>query len=142
MQRINQLRKGIEIMANNMTKPALSLIKSEERTSDGNLLPETRERVCISIQNYLRQAGYLNVSEISAGIGLSRQTTKKLIDEIISKWRSELENQIIIQIKWHQGVLKDMNENPESFSNEKIALMKLKSSFLNKVNSLIKVLIK
>ena len=134
--------KGTEIMANNITKPELSLIKSEERTPDGNLLPETRERVCITIQNYLRQSGYLNVSEISAGIGLSRQTTKKLVDEIISKWRSELENQTIIQIKWHQEVIKDIDENPNTFSKEKIALVKLKSSFLSKVNSLVKVLIK
>ncbi len=128
-------------MANNITKQELSLVKTEERTSDGNLLPETQERVYHSIQKYLRQAGYLNVTEISTQLGLSRQTTKKFVDEILSKWRADQENQIIIQLKWNQEIIKDIDKNPETFSKEKIALIKLKSSLLSRVNTLMKTLI-
>lgn len=128
-------------MANNITKQELSLVKTEERTPDGNLLPETRERVYRSIQKYLCQAGYLNVTEISARLGLSRQTTKKFVDEILSKWRAEQENQTIIQLKWNQEIIKDIDKNPETFSKEKIARIKLKSSLLSRVNTLMKTLL-
>jgi len=129
-------------MAKNIQKPKLSLIKSEERTPDGNLLPEVRERVIQSIQTYLSKVGYLNISEMAQQLGLSRATTKKLTDEIIAKWRTEIENQIIVQTKWHLEMVKDMGENPETFSEDKRALVRLKSAFLSKINTLMKVLIK
>lgn len=129
-------------MAKNKEKPQLSLIKAEERTADGNLLPDVRVQVVKSIQTYLRQVGYLNISEISQQLGLSRQTTKTLTDEILSRWRMEMDNQIIVQIKWHLEMIRDMSENPESFSKEKITLIKLKSTLLSKVNTYLKVLIK
>lgn len=134
--------KGTEIMAKEIQKPKLSLIKPEERAPDGNLLPGVRERVIQSMQTYLRQVGYLNVSEMAQQLGLSRQSTKKLTDEIIAQWRTEIENQVIVQVKWHLEMIKDMSENPETFSENKRALVRLKSAFLNKINTLMKILIK
>jgi len=134
--------KGTEIMPNDKEKPQLSLIKPEERTPDGNLLPDVRERVITSIQTYLRKCGYLNISEIAQKLGLSRQTTKKLTDEILAIWRMEIENQIIVQLKRHREIVRDIDEDPDSFSKEKITLIKLKSTHLNKINTLLKTLIK
>lgn len=128
-------------MVNYMENLELSLIKSEERTSDGNLRPEVRERVLRGIKTHLQQTGFLNVSEIASKLGLSRLTTRQLIDEIMRVWNDELRNQFMSQIKWHQGVIKDLEEHPESFSKDKIQLVKLQSSFLSKVNSLRKILI-
>ncbi|MFH0952645.1 MAG: hypothetical protein V1838_05740 [Patescibacteria group bacterium] len=128
-------------MAKNIPKSQLSLIKSEERTPDGNLLPEVRERILREIKIHLQQTGYLNVSEISSKIGLSRHTTRKLVEEIAQAWRDELQNQFMVQVKWYQGVFKDIRERPETFSKEKFQLIQLQSSLLSKVNSLMKVLI-
>ncbi len=129
-------------MPNSKEKPQLSLITSQERTADGNLLPDVRERVVKSVQTYLRQVGYLNISEISQQLGISRQTTKILTDEILTKWRMEMENQVIVQIQWHLEMIKDMDEKPGSFSQDKRALVRLKSAFLTKTNLLLRVLIK
>ncbi len=125
-------------MPNNIGKSKLSLIKPEERMPDGNLLPDVREQVIASIQAYLRKVGYLNISEIAQQLGLSRVTTKKLTDEIIAKWRTEMDNQIIVQME----MIRDMGEDPDSFSEDKRALMRLKSAFLSKIDTLMKILIK
>ena len=129
-------------MPKNTEKPQLSLITSEERTADGNLLPDVRERVVKSVQAYLRQVGYLNISEISQQLGLSRQTTKRLTDEILTKWRMEMENQFLVQIQWYLAMIKDMDENPGTFTQDKRALARLKSAFLTKTNVLLKIFIK
>lgn len=129
-------------MPNDKEKPQLSLIKSEERTADGNLLPDARERVIKSIQTYLRKVGYLNISEIAQQLGLSRHTTKKLTDEIVAKWRMEIENQIVVQVKWNREMIRDIDEDSDSFSKKKIALIKLKLALLSKINTLMKILIK
>ncbi|MFH1171915.1 MAG: hypothetical protein V1778_05280 [bacterium] len=124
-----------------MANSELSLIKPEERTLDGNLLPEVRERIIQEIKTHLQQTGYLNVSEISSKLGLSRQTTRRLIDEIVRVWNDESRNQFMAQIQWYQATLRDIEAHPRSYSKEKINLIKLKSSLLSKVNSLRKVLI-
>lgn len=72
-------------MANNRQKTKLSLIKSEERAPDGNLLPEARKRVIQSIQTYLPKVGHLNISEMAQQLGLSRSTTKKTYGRDTSK---------------------------------------------------------
>lgn len=124
-----------------MRKRNLSLIKigQNDRTADGNLLPEIRERLMNSIKNYLRRSGYLNVSEIAMATGLSRQTISKLVDGIVREWQADAEEQIVVQEKWHESVLKDIDQNPETFTKEKIVIIKLKSAFLTKINSLHKL---
>lgn len=124
-----------------MTKSALSLIKSSERAPDGNLLPETRAYVIQSIRNHLQKVGYLNISDISSKLGLSRQTTKKLVDEIVGTWREESKNQIMLQMKYYHSVLNDIDENPETFNEDKIEIIKLRSTIFGKINSLMKIMI-
>ena len=124
-----------------MENHQLSLIKPDGRTPDGNLLPEVRDRVLREVRGYLKQTGYLNVSEIAMKLGLSRLTTKKLIDEILRAWNDEIRNEFITQIQWYQTVLKDIQEHPETYSKERIQLIKLQSSLLSKVNALRKGII-
>jgi len=124
-----------------MTNQELSLIKSSERAPDGNLLPETRACVIQSIKKHLQKVGYLNISDISGKLGLSRQTTRKLVDEIIDAWREESKNQIMPQLKYYHSVLNDMDENPETFDKDKIELIKLRSAVFGKINSLMKIMV-
>ncbi|MFH1235634.1 MAG: hypothetical protein V1685_01705 [Parcubacteria group bacterium] len=124
-----------------MTNVQLSLIKPEERTPDGNLLPEARARIIHNLKTYLQQTGVLNVSELSLQLGLARQTTRRLVDEVARAWQDELRYQFMAQTKWYQEVFRDTQEHPDAFSKDKIALVKLQSSLLSKVNSLMKVLI-
>jgi len=59
-----------------------SAIKDCDRTSDGNLKMEAKEKIIKSLKKYLENTGRANISEISDMIGLSRQTTKNLLNEI------------------------------------------------------------
>ena len=124
-----------------MANLQLSLVTSAERTPDGNLLPGARSRVLQELKTFLQHTGYLNVSEISSALGLSRQTTRRLVEEIARAWQDELRFQFMAQTKWYQEVFRDIQEHPETFSKEKIALIQLQSSLLSKVKSLMKVLI-
>lgn len=128
-----------EIMAENRDNHGLSVIKIEDRTGDGNLLPEVREKTIKELRKYLQRIGYVNISEISSMINLSRQTTKKLVDEILDDWQEGEENQIIVQKKWYESTIKDIDNNPEMFSKKYTDLIKLKSMMLGKINSLQKV---
>jgi len=119
-----------------------ALVKNEDRTSDGNLLPETRERLLKSIKKHLQNTGRLNVSEVASMVGLSRQTAKKLVDEILMEWQEDTEDQVLIQTKWFESVLKDIDRHPETFGKEKVEIVKLKSMLLGKLNALHKILLK
>lgn len=131
-----------EIMAKNSGNQQISVVKTEDRTGDGNLLPETRERVLKSIKEHLKRVGYLNISELASIFDLSRQTTRKLVDEVIKNWSEEAEDQIQVQIKWYESTLKDITENPNLFDKDTIALVKLKSMLLGKINALRKLSLK
>jgi len=124
---------------NSLTK---SIVKIEDRTGDGNLLPKARERVLKSIKEYLQHTGRLNVSEIASSLNLSRQTVKRLTGEILIEWQNETQSQILTQAKWIESTLKDIDENPEAFGKEKIQIVRLKSMLLGKVNVLQKLLTK
>ncbi len=113
-----------------------SLVKNCDRTSDGNLKPEARGRILKSVKEYLENAGRANISEIAGMLRLSRQTTRSLIDEILLEWRPEIQDQSLLQSKWIESVLKDMDQNPKTFNKDKIAIINLKSSLLNKLNAL------
>jgi len=119
-----------------MENKEISIVKPEDRTGDGNLLPEARERVLNSIRNYLKRTGYLNASDLAAKLHLSRQTTMKLAKEVIEEWRQDEVDQTVVQIQWYKLVLKEINRDSESFSTKKIEIIKLKSMILGKINEL------
>lgn len=123
----------------------LSLIKIEEkdRTKDGNLLPEVRSRTLKEIQWYLSCTGYLNVSVLADQLGLSRQTTRVLVDEVLDEIREVSERQILAQIPWYHSALEELEEmyiNPEEFSEEKIEVIKVKAVILGRLNAVQKLL--
>lgn len=137
----NQGQKNVtEIMAENKENRGLSVIKNGDRTGDGNLLPEVREKIIKELQIYLQGVGYINISEIAAMINLYRQTTKKLVNKITETWKEDNENQIIVQEKWHEHILNEINKNPEMFNEEKRAIINLQSKIMGKINSLQKLL--
>ena len=76
-----------------------SIIKKADRTNDGNLTEEARQRALKFFRKYLEHTGRVNISEISRIIGLSRQTTKNLIDEILAEWRQDMQDQAPFQAK-------------------------------------------
>ncbi len=119
-----------------------SVVKDCERTGDGNLKPEARERIINVLKEYLSNAGHANICEISLDLGLSRQTVKNLIGEILIDWHQEIQEESLVQSKWMESVLKDIDQNPMSFSKEKIAVVNLKSSLLGKLNALQKLALK
>ena len=136
---MNKKKCVTEIMAENKENRGLSIIKNKDRTGDGNLLPEVRKKTIKELKRYLQQMGYVNISEISSMINLSRQTTKKLINEITEDWRVDNENQIIVQKKWYEHILNDINQNPETFGKEERANINLQSKIMDKINSLQKL---
>ena len=119
-----------------------SAIKNKDRTNDGNLLPEARKRILKSIKGYLQDTGRLNISEIASWLNLSRQTVKRLTDEILMEWQNEMQSQILVQAKWLESILKDIDKNPETFGKEKIQVVRLKSMLLGKINVLQKLITK
>mgnify|MGYP000898247461 CR=1 FL=1 len=119
-----------------------SIVKVCERTGDGNIKPEARERIVNVLKEYLINAGHANISEISLNLGLSRQTVKNIIDEILIDWHQEIQEESLMQSKWMESVLKDIDQNPASFSKEKIAVVNLKASLLGKLNALQKLALK
>jgi len=127
---------------NNKNSLTKSLIRSEDRMPDGNIKPEARMRILEAMKKYLENTGRLNISESSFLIGLSRSTVKKLTDEILNEWRGEGQNQILVQSKWLESVLKDIDNNPGTFGEDKRAIIRLKSMLLDKTNALQKLLLK
>jgi hypothetical protein len=129
-----------------MTKKHISLtispIKNCDRTNDGNLKPEAKEKTERFLKEYLENTGRANISEISEILGLSRQTTKNLINEILAEWHEEIEDQTIVQAKWIESTLREIDCDPDAFNKERIAVVNLKSSLLNKLNALQKFALK
>lgn len=119
-----------------------SIVKNDERTGDGNIKLEARERIVNILKEYLSNAGHANISEIALNLGLSRQTVKNLIDEILIDWHQEIQEESIVQSKWMESILKDIDQNPASFSKEKIMVVNLKASLLGKLNALQKLALK
>ena len=119
-----------------------SLIKTDDRANDGNLLPEARERILESIKEHLEYAGRANISEIARLVGLSRQTTKNLINQVVAEWQDDIQDQSLIQAKWVESILDDLDENPETFDEKKIFMIQLKSNLLGKMSALQKLALK
>lgn len=123
-------------MTKKQISPSISPVKKYNRASDGNLKPEARECIIKSLKEYLENTGRASISEISQMIGLSRETTKNLINEILAEWHEEIQDQTLIHSKWIESTLKEVDCDPGSFSAKRIAVIKLKSSLLNKLNAL------
>lgn len=121
---------------------SISPVKNSDRASDGNLKPVAREDIIKSLKEYLENTGRANISEISQMIGLSRETTKNLINEILAVWYEEIQDQTLVHSKWIESVLRNVDQNPDTLSKEKIAVVKLKSSLLSKFNALQKFALK
>lgn len=119
-----------------------SLIKKDDRTNDGNLRPEARERTLALIKDHLRYAGRVNISKIAELVGLSRQTTKKLVNEVLAEWQEDMQDQSLVQAKWFETVLDDLDESPETFDKEKAFIVQLKAGLLSKMSALQKLALK
>lgn len=122
----------------NMNIPLIKINK-DDRAPDSNLKPETRHRLINSIKNYLTQIGYVNISEIAEAIGISRPTARNLVDEIVREWWEDSKDHIVVQEQWYKTVLEDIDSQPETFSKDKIELIKLKSAIFSRINSLHKL---
>jgi hypothetical protein len=122
--------------------PLSSINKELDKLGDGNIKPEARERILITLREYLENTGRANISEISKMLNLSRQTTKNLINEILAEWHEEIEDQALVQSKWIESTLRDIDQNTKPFGNKKIKMINLKSSLLSKLNALQKLAIK
>ena len=129
-------------MENDKISLIKSAIKSSDRTPDGNIKQEVRERVLWALKEYLQHTGRLNISELSVWLGLSRHTVKNLTKEILGVWRDEGSDQILVQSKWLESVLKDIDENPDTFDKDKRANTRLKTMLFDKTNALQKLLLK
>ena len=116
-----------------------SLIKKNDRTNDGNLLPEVRERTLESIKEHLEYAGRANISYIARMFGLSRQTTKNLVNQVVVEWQDDIQDQSIFRAKWMESILDDLDENPETFDEKKVFMTQLKADLLSKMSALQKL---
>ena len=129
-------------MKKNINSLVISAIKNKDRSADGNLLPKARERVLKAIKEYLQHTGRLNISEIASLTCLSRQTVKNITNEILFEWQEENQDQILVQSKWLESVLKDIEDNPDTFGKGKIEMIKLKTMLFGKMNAFQKLLLK
>jgi len=125
-----------------MAKPESSVIKIEknDRTGDGNLQPEARDKARKAVAEYVRETGRVNISELSKELGLSRPTVRILADEVLADWRGEIEDQAVVIHKWCERVAKEIDARPEDFGKDEIARVRLKLSMLDKMRAMRKVL--
>lgn len=131
-----------ENFATNMEKLLNSPIKitPTERIGDGNLTPEARRKIIESIHQYISRRGSVSISDLSNQLGLSRQTVRILVNEILDKLRDAEETQILAQIQWHKGVVEKLSKTPEAFTKDQIRILQFHSSMLGKITSLQKAL--
>ncbi len=130
-----------------MTKKDLSLtissVKDCDRTGDGNIKAEAKQRILKSIAYHLKNNGRANISEMAVALGLTRQTTKNFVGEILEEWHQEQKEsqncQILIQSKWLENIIDDISQNPETYDKGKIAVVNLKSALFGKLNALQKL---
>ncbi len=130
-----------------MTKNNLSLtvstVKDCDRTGDGNIKAEAKQRILKSIKYHLKNNGRASISEMANSLGLSRQTTKNFVGEILEEWHQEQKEsrncQILIQSKWLENIIDDISQNPEDYDKGKIAMINLKAALFGKLNALQKL---
>ena len=119
---------------------SVNKINEKDRAADGNLLPAAKAKALKAIAAYVREAGRVNVSELTRYLGLSRPTVRGLADEVLAEWRAEIEGQTVAVHKWCEEVTKDIDAHPEQFDKDAIARIRLKLSMLDKMRMLRKAL--
>ena len=84
--------KESESVSKNMTNSIISVsrIGEKDRTVDGNLLPEAKIKAKKTIEQHVREAGRINISELSRLLGLSRPTIRTIADECLAEWRADI----------------------------------------------------
>lgn len=132
-----------ELTLANMQNTTISLtkIEKEDRTADGNLTTAARERTLQSIRRHLKHAGYANISEIAALLGLSHPTARNLIREVVQEWRTDEEDETVVQIQWYRSLLRELQEYPENFDKNALAVLKFQTALMAKVHGLQKLLL-
>jgi hypothetical protein len=71
----------------NQKEVGLLPIKDSERTGDGNLLPEVRERVLADVEAYITKTGDINISEIARQLSITWDFANTIVGEIAEGWR-------------------------------------------------------
>ncbi|MGC9968403.1 MAG: hypothetical protein ABSC29_01565 [Minisyncoccia bacterium] len=125
-----------------MAKTENSVIKigENDRTGDGNLRPEAKEKARRMVAEYVRETGRVNISELSKELALSRPTVRNLADEVLADWRGEIEDQAVVIHKWCERVAKEIDARPDDFDKDEIARVRLKLQMLDKMRAMRKVL--
>jgi len=114
---------------------AISIIKPEDRAGDGNLLPETRQKALETIKKIIKHSGHVNISALAAQLGLSRQTTKKLVGEVMAELKEDIIDQSIAFRAWLESVVEDIDSQPGLYG-EPIEEISLKMKMLKQINSI------
>ncbi|GEM_PF-4655166 len=131
-----------EFTLENMTNSAISVskISKNDRTADGNLLPEAKDKARKAFEKYVRDAGRINISELSRHLGLSRPTVRAIADEFLAEWRADIEDQAVVVHKWCEQMAREIDAQPENFDKDAIARIRLKMSLLDKMRVIRRVL--
>ncbi len=127
------MERGILNVNMNNSTTSVTKIGKNDRTPDGNLLPEAKDKVKNMIEEYIREAGRVNVSELSRYLALSRPTVRTIVDELLGEWRADIEDQAVVAHKWCESVVKEIDAQPENFDKDTIARIRLKMSLFDKM---------
>jgi hypothetical protein len=123
-----------------MAELSLTIIKDDERNPDGSILPEARNRIKQELDTYIKKMGFVDYRELSSKLGVTRITLVKLIEELVDEWSGKDEVEIALQIKWYEGILKDIETNPETFTPQRVALIAMKAGLIDRINLLKKMI--
>ena len=131
-----------EFTLENMTSPAVSAYKINEndRTGDGNLLPEAKIKAKKAIEEHVHEAGRINVSELSRRLNLSRQTVRIIADEVLAEWYADIEDQTIVTHKWYENLAQEIDVHPDDFNKDTIPRLRFKMSLFDKMRAMRKIL--
>src|SRR5579872_3976301 len=112
----------------------ISPVNAADRSPDGNLLPEAKERVLEQIESYLSKGTSANVQKIATRLAVSWQTAHDLVDEAINRLniRPGKRTYLAIQMAYLDDVMWRLDEHREEYGikNEwdimvyKLALMR------------------
>lgn len=106
------------------------------RAGDGNLMPETRKRLIKQIADHIRRRGNVNISEIACTFGISRPTTRTLVQSLLREWNGETFIQTFAQIKWIEAMLDDIDTREGPLDKNEIATARLKLALLGRLHAL------
>lgn len=114
----------------------LSPVKIEQRSGDGNLLPEVRKEKLVEVENYLSQVGHLNVYEVAKGLNITWETAKSLIDEIVAGWSDNHKDRVKVQIRYFEKVLTELEKDQMTYKINPFEKVKFKAAIFTEINKL------